>query len=157
MMCGIDSAPEKMIRRGEQELHGDVQLVVAYGRAHPDAYGGIRLEPEDFPPGPVRLVAAFSANLQDHLVALRSIVEHPRRLDVRSCTFSKKDADLLGDRVQDRILSVLPDIGNLVVLSSVWSGVLVLVKNEDIVQVGEVIGDEPWVRVDEGGYEPGTG
>jgi hypothetical protein len=52
---------------------------------------------------------------------------------------------------------VLPEIGDLVVLSSIWSGVLVLVKREDIDRVREVIGDQPWVRVDEGGYETGTG
>jgi hypothetical protein len=62
------------------KLRHDVDVVRAYGEAHPDAWVGLRFENEPS----VRIVALFVGDdLRPHEEALRDLVEHPDQLELR--------------------------------------------------------------------------
>ena len=142
--------------RQEDELQDDALAIDEYGMAHPDSYGGVRFDSELFPE-PVRLVAAFTRDLDRHLSALRSIVEHPDRVDVRSCAFSKHECTATAERVNQRVVAAIPDIGSLAVVDSIWSGTTVLVDHDHVEAVRQLLHEEPALRVDVGGYRPLSG
>jgi hypothetical protein len=64
---------------GEQlVLHSDQGAIGQYGADHADEFAGVWLASEPW----VRIVAAFTDNLEAHCAALRDIVAHPERLEV---------------------------------------------------------------------------
>ncbi|MGH9226774.1 MAG: hypothetical protein ACRD2W_23985 [Acidimicrobiales bacterium] len=147
----MDDDLEGLIMQQQDELQDDVEAVEAYGRAHPDVYGGVRFNNDDLP-GPVRLIVSFADDLDRHVAELRSVVAHPMRVDVRSCMSSRDAAVAMADRITKRLLQPMPNIRSLAVLHSVWSGTTVLVDGADLDFVRQVLHDEPVVTVDEGGY-----
>ena len=153
MIGAVDDDWDLRSMREQDELEEDVRLVDDYGHSHPQSYGGVEYDEKDPVPS-ARVVAAFTRDLDVHLAALRALVPHPTRLDVRSCPLTAAEADALGDRIGELLLEVVPEITNLAVLRSVWTGVLVLVAEADVAWVRELIGNEPWVRVGAGGYRP---
>jgi hypothetical protein len=78
-------------------------MAEAYGRAHSDEYGGMRWEDD-----PMRVLVWMTANVGEHLRALRASVEHPDRIEVRQCRFTEQQIyEWLGivyDRLIDRSL-----------------------------------------------------
>jgi hypothetical protein len=67
------------------KLRHDVEVVRAYGEAHPDAWVGLRFENEPS----VRIIALFVGDdLRPHEDALRHLVEHPDQLELRSSPYS---------------------------------------------------------------------
>jgi hypothetical protein len=66
------------------KLRHDIEVVRAYGEAHPSAWVGLRFENEPT----VRIVALFVGDdLQPHQEALRDLVEHPDQLELRSSPY----------------------------------------------------------------------
>jgi hypothetical protein len=66
------------------KLRHDIEVVRAYGEAHPSAWVGLRFENEPT----VRIVALFVGDdLQPHEEALRGLVEHPDQLELRSAPY----------------------------------------------------------------------
>jgi len=65
------------------KLRHDVEVVRAYGQAHPDAWVGLRYENDPA----VRIVALFVSDLKSHEAALRELVEHPDQLELRSSPY----------------------------------------------------------------------
>jgi hypothetical protein len=64
---------------GEQlVLHSDHDAIGQYGADHADEFAGVWLASEPW----VRIVAAFTDNLEAHCAALRDIVAHPEHLEV---------------------------------------------------------------------------
>jgi hypothetical protein len=63
---------------GEQVLYSDHNAIDRYGADHAEEFAGAWLAKETG----VRLVAAFTDNLEAHCAALRDIVAHPERLEV---------------------------------------------------------------------------
>jgi hypothetical protein len=63
------------------KLQSDVEIVRGYGTAHPEAWVELRFENDPM----VRIVALFAGpDVSAHERALRSLVSHPDRLEVRS-------------------------------------------------------------------------
>jgi len=149
----VDDDRESLIMRQQDELEDDARLVEEYGRSHDDAYGGVSFDNETFP-APVRLVTAFTRDLDGYLAALHSVVPHPERVDVRSCRFSKQECVAMADHVSQLVLAAMPEIRSLAVLPSIWSGTTVLVEADDVEVVQELLRNEPFVTVEEGGYRP---
>jgi hypothetical protein len=70
----------------QSTLRPDVAVVRQYGEAHPDAWVEVRYENEPS----VRVVALFAGDdLEIHRPALRRLVAHPDRLDVRAPPWSR--------------------------------------------------------------------
>jgi hypothetical protein len=60
-------------------LRGDIELVTRYGEEHPETWAGAWFDNEPT----VRIVAAFTGDVDRHDAALRSLVRHPARLVVQ--------------------------------------------------------------------------
>jgi len=69
-------------------LTADMQVLMAYGAAHEDAFGGARYQqyPEE-----VRLQVGLSKDIDEHCRALRELVEFPESLDVFRVPYSYDD------------------------------------------------------------------
>ena len=77
--------PGMFAAKFRQRLNGDIQLVVEYGRAHDEEWGGVRFVRE--PRGAIE--AAFTTNPSEHLAALHRIVQHPDRVRVVEVRFTQ--------------------------------------------------------------------
>lgn len=92
----------------QQTLMPDFQAVSAYGAAHPDEYGGARLN-NDVTPS--RLQAAFTGHVTEHARALRALLPHPERVDVEQVKHSVAElgqilSELRGELESLRVLSI---------------------------------------------------
>ena len=78
------------------KLRHDVDVVRAYGEAHPEAWVGLRYENEPS----VRIVALFTGNeLLAHEQALRQLVEHPDQLELHWSPFPLVDLDAIRSEI----------------------------------------------------------
>lgn len=72
----------------------------AYGREHPDEFGGMHWVNED----PVRVVFLATAHLDDHRRALATRVEHPDRIEVRPCRYTDRQVEVWQAQVERLLL-----------------------------------------------------
>ena len=83
----------------ESALEDDVRVVERYGEAHPDVWCGVMVEQ-----GPtVRLVTAFTHDVDRHAAELRKLVAVPERLTVRTHKYSKLELKRLTAEVGKRV------------------------------------------------------
>lgn len=87
------------LARRQQELWGDMARLRGYGADHPDAWGGLWFE------GP-RLVVGFTDSAA-HEDAVRSLVDHPDRLDIAVVPYSQAELEAVRDSV-DAALQEVP-------------------------------------------------
>jgi len=87
---------------GEQEpLRLDHDTIGQYGAGHADEFAGVWLANEPW----VRLVAAFTDNLEAHCAALRDIVAHPERLEVVRRDHSVEDRQRIRAEIEPLMTS----------------------------------------------------
>jgi hypothetical protein len=86
---------------GEQQaLMKDRDAVARYGADHPDEFAGVTFGKNE--PW-VRIVAAFTGNLDAHCAALQELVAHPERLEVIRLRHTVKDLQRIGDEIQSQM------------------------------------------------------
>jgi hypothetical protein len=80
-------------------LRGDIEIIRSYGEEHPNDWTDVLFENEPT----VRIVALFAGDtLGAHERALRGLVEHPDRLDVRATTYSRAQLEEFREEVSAR-------------------------------------------------------
>lgn len=92
------------VQRVHAMLRGDIALVSQYGEEHPETFAGMWVDNEPT----VRIVAAFTSDLEQHDAALRPQLSHPDRLAIQRMPHSH--ADLL--RVREEITRTLEQQAN---------------------------------------------
>lgn len=119
---------------GEQEVLGsDRGAVLRYGADHPDEFTGVTFANEPW----VRIVAAFTDDLDAHCAALRAIVAHPERLEVVRRRYTGED---LG-RIRAEIQPLMTPDGPIEGLGASMDHVSVELRAD-----GEALAAELWGR-----------
>jgi hypothetical protein len=72
-----------------------VNIVRAYGAAHPDTYGALRINNG-------QVVASFPADLEGHLERLRRLVRDPAAVDVEATAYASAHLDGIRDALRAR-------------------------------------------------------
>jgi hypothetical protein len=93
---------------GEQlPLMSDSDAIARYGAEHPDEFAGVRFANEPW----VRVVAAFTGNLDAHCAALQELVAHPERLEVVRLRYAVADLRRIRDEIQSQMTPDGPIMG----------------------------------------------
>jgi hypothetical protein len=119
---------------GEQEpLRSDLDVVLEYGAERPDEFTGAKVANEPW----VRIVAAFTDNLDEHCAALHDVVAHPERLEVVRRPYSLDELQ----RIRDEIQPMMTSEGLIEGLGISWDHVSVELRAD-----GEALAAELWAR-----------
>jgi hypothetical protein len=111
-------SPTPLITPSEERTHGwwggeqlplmsDRDAIAQYGAEHPDEFAGVKFANEPW----VRLVAAFTGNLDAHCTALQELVAHPERLEVIRLRHTVEDLQRIRDEIQSQMTPDGPIIG----------------------------------------------
>jgi hypothetical protein len=85
---------------GEQlPLMRDREAIARYGAEHPDEFAGVTFANKPW----VRVVAAFTGNLDAHCEALQELVAHPERLEVIRIHHTVEDLQRIRDEIQSQM------------------------------------------------------
>jgi hypothetical protein len=84
-------------------LQADGELIERYGADHADEFAGVWFDNEPW----VRIVAAFTGNIDAHCAALRDVVAHPERLEVVQHASTVKERE----RIRDEIMPLMTPSG----------------------------------------------
>jgi hypothetical protein len=85
---------------GEQlPLMSDSDAIAQYGAKHPDEFAGVKFANEPW----VRVVAAFTGNLDAHCAALQELVAHPERLEVIRLRYTVEDLQRIRNEIQSQM------------------------------------------------------
>jgi hypothetical protein len=119
---------------GEQlPLMSDSDAIAQYGAKHPDEFAGVKFANEPW----VRVVAAFTGNLDAHCAALQELVAHPERLEVIRLRYTVEDLQ----RIRNEIQSQMTPGGPIEGLGESMGHVHVQLRAE-----GEPVAAELWAR-----------
>jgi hypothetical protein len=95
------------ISLAQGELRADVNVVRAYGEAHPESWVELRYENEPT----VRIVALFAGDdLETHRSALRRLVTHPDRVEVRPSPWTLVRLEEIRGEIQEVARSSAPGL-----------------------------------------------
>jgi hypothetical protein len=96
-----------------EALRGDIELVTRYGEEHPETWAGAWFDNEPT----VRIVAAFTGDVDRHDAALRSLVRHPARLVVQMRAHSLSDLRQVRQEIEGTLRQRAAEAGRPVLTS----------------------------------------
>ncbi|MEQ7010356.1 hypothetical protein ABN028_29675 [Actinopolymorpha sp. B17G11] len=85
--------------RKQMRLQLSFDAAQEYGKQHPDDFGGIYWDESPVMHGAL----LFTGQVEDHRRALRHLVPHPDRIEVRPCRYSQAQNMAWQDQIRQRI------------------------------------------------------
>jgi hypothetical protein len=98
------------VRRVSNEQHAlraDLDRVKRYGEQYEDVWAGIMFENGS----PVRVVAFFKGEVDDHRPRIHALVDHPDLVDVRPARYSYRELVGLRDEIRAWVQTLLDEAG----------------------------------------------